>query len=79
MIKRMINKWFRRKTKNYTEIPLFWVTFNYQKYKSDGKQGSCMVHVIDSDIGRDPEVKRMLNECIDYIRDNFDPERIKEI
>lgn len=78
MINRLINKYFRKKTKNYTEIPLFLVTFNYQKYKSDGKEGSCMIHVVDSDISRDPEV-RMLNECVDYIRDNHDLERLKEI
>lgn len=44
MIKRIVNCWIRRKTKNLTEIPLFTMTFDYRKYKADGKKDSCMFY-----------------------------------
>lgn len=38
MIKKIINCWIRHKTKNLTRIPLFTMTFDYRKYKADGKK-----------------------------------------
>lgn len=71
MIKRIINRWIRRKTKNLTEIPLFTMTFNYRKYKTDGKKDSCMFYA-HPDIANDEFVKSKLQEVVDYIRDNYD-------
>lgn len=44
MIKRIVNHWIRHKTKNLTEIPLFTMTFDYRKYKTQGKKDSCTMH-----------------------------------
>lgn len=71
MIKRIVNRWIRHKTKNLTEIPLFTMIFNYRKYKADGKKGSCMFYA-HPDIANDKFVKSKLQEVVDYIRDNYD-------
>lgn len=71
MIKRIVNRWIRRKTKNLTEIPLFTMTFDYRKYKAQGKKGSCTMHC-HPDIANDEFVKGKLQEVVDYIRDNYD-------
>ena len=71
MIKKIVNCWIRHKTKNLTRIPLFTMTFNYRKYKADGKKDSCMCY-IHPDIAKDEFVKSKLQEVVDYIRDNYD-------
>lgn len=71
MIEKIINRWIRRKTKNLTEIPLFTMTFNYRKYKEQGKKDSCTFHC-HPDIADDKFVKEKLCEVVDYIRDNYD-------
>lgn len=71
MIERIVNRWIRRKTKNLTEIPLFTMTFNYRKYKAQGKKDSCMLYS-HPDIANDEFVKGKLQEVVDYIRDNYD-------
>ena len=71
MIERIVNRWIRRKTKNLTEIPLFTMTFDYRKYKTQGKKDSCTMHC-HPDIVQDEFVKSKLQEVVDYIRDNYD-------
>lgn len=71
MIERIINRWIRRKTKNLTEIPLFTMTFDYRKYKSQGKKDSCMFYA-HPNIANDEFVKSKLQEVVDHIRDNYD-------
>lgn len=71
MIERIVNRWIRHKTKNLTEIPLFTMTFNYRKYKTQGKKDSCMLYS-HPDIANDEFVKNKLQEVVDYIRDNYD-------
>lgn len=71
MIKKIINCWIRRKTKNLTRIPLFMMTFNYRKYKADGKKDSCMFYA-HPDIANDEFVRGKLQEVVNYIRDNYD-------
>lgn len=60
-------------TKNRTQIPLIYVTFDYKKFKENGKVGSCTssVHPV---IANDDYIKLKVNELIDYIRDNYDME-----
>lgn len=62
-------------TKNRTQIPLLYITFDYKKFKEFGKVGSCMsnVHPV---IANDDNIKLKLNELIDYIRDNYDMNKI---
>lgn len=71
MIEWIIKRWIKHKTKNFTAIPLFLVTFDYHKYKTDGKEGSCMINIHPS-IATDRFVIDMLRELADYIRDNCD-------
>lgn len=71
MFKRLSNLYIRKKTKNLTRIPLFTMTFNYRKYKADGKKDSCMFYA-HPDIAKDEFVKEKLCEVVDYIRDNYD-------
>ncbi len=71
---KIFNKLTNILTKNKTEIPLFYVNFDYIKYK-DNKIGSCMynVHPIFKE---DKYVKEKLNDLIDYIRNKYDMENI---
>ena len=62
-------------TKNLTEIPLFYINFNYKKYKRDGKKNSCIAHIHPL-LKDDEYIKEMINMTIDYIRDNYDMEEV---
>ena len=62
-------------TKNKTQIPLLYVTFDYKKFQESGKVGSCMANVHPL-IKNDDNIKLKLNELIDYIRDNYDMDLI---
>ena len=61
----------RKLTKNYKEVPLFWVTFDYLKYLNEGEKGSCEVRCLPDFMG-DDKLKDMLNDVIDYIRSDYD-------
>ena len=72
-------KWIGKKlTKNYTEVPLFWVDFNLTKYKKFGAENSCMVK-IHPELKDDTYIKDTLKNLIDYIRDKYDMERISKL
>lgn len=75
MIKTLWNIYIRRKTRNLTRIPIFTMTFNYSKYKKDGAKDSCMFYCLP-DIANDEFVKEKLCEVVDYVRDNYDIEKI---
>lgn len=62
-------------TKNRTQIPLLYVTFDYKKFKEFGKVGSCVsnLHPV---ITNDEHIELKVNELIDYIRDNYDMNQI---
>ena len=62
-------------TKNNTEIPLFYTTFNLNKYKEGGIKGSCdlKIHPVLRD---DKEVINRMNELVDYIRDNYNMDEL---
>ncbi len=64
-------------TKNYTEVPLFWVDFNLQKYEQDGAKNSCMakIHPMLKD---DEYVIKTINGLIDYIRNKYDMKELSE-
>lgn len=78
MLNKLLNKWLKRKTKDFTIIPLFNITFNYKKFIKDGDSGSCDVH-FHPDFKNDEKVKQMLFDVIDYIRDNYDMEQFTRI
>jgi len=58
-------------TKNLTEIPLLFINFNYQYFRTKGKENSCMLHLHPC-IKNDEHVISKMNELVDYIRDNYD-------
>ena len=66
----MLKLFQRLTTKNLKEIPLLWITFNYQKFKENGKKNSCLlnIHPLLKD---DDYIKETLNKLIDYIRDKY--------
>ena len=74
MFKKIFNLYIRYKTKNLTRIPLFIMTFDWKKFHKDGKENSCMLYILHSDIAKDQFLKKKLSECVDYIRDNYDME-----
>lgn len=79
MIKKLSNFWLKRKTDNFTKIPLFIMMFNWRKFQKDGKDGSCLLYELHPDIVKDTFLKEKLQECVDYIRDNYDMEKFTKI
>jgi hypothetical protein len=70
-------KWFSSKlTNSYNDVPLFFATFNLNKYKEHGAKGSCIVRLHPSI--KDEYVKNQLNNIIDYIRENYDMEELSK-
>ena len=79
MIKKVANWYIKRKTKNLTRIPLFTVTFDYQKYIKDGAAGTCSVYLHPVLDQHDTELLEMFREPIEYIRANYDMEKFTKI
>ena len=79
MIRKICGMWLKRRTKNFTLIPLFTVTFDYQKFRLSGKEGSCAFYSIHPDIHKDEFLHEKLRECVDYIRNNYDMEQFTKI
>lgn len=78
MIEWIFNHWLCRKTKNLTQIPIFYMTFDYKKYKMYGKENSCEFHCLP-EIANDEFVKNRLSEVVDYVRDNYDLDEVVRI
>ena len=78
MRNKFYNLWIRWKTKNLTLIPLFVMTFDYQKFQKYGKDGSCIIHP-HPEIAKDEFLNEKLCECANYIRDNYDMEKFTKI
>lgn len=68
---------FKMLTKNYTQVPLFYVDFNLQKYINEGAKNSCEAKIHPSLKG-DDFIKEKLGEIINYIRDNYDMGKISK-
>ena len=79
MVKKIINWWYRIRTKNLTQIPLFVVNFNYRIYNDPFYHGkyNCIMHM-NPDFAEHEELRTKIKDCIDYIRDNYDMEIFKE-
>lgn len=78
MFKKLCNLWIKYKTQNLTRIPLFTMTFNWEKFQKYGKKDSCML-AIHPEIANDQFLKEKLSECVDHIRDNYDMEIFTKI
>jgi len=71
-------KWLSKKlTKNYAEVPLFWADFNLNKYETNGAKNSCMIK-IHPELKDDKYIQTEINKLIDYIRDNYDMEKLSK-
>lgn len=79
MIKKLCKLYIRHKTKNLTRIPLFTMTFDWKKFQEDVKMGSCLLYAFHPDIAKDTFLRKKLQECVDYIRDNYDMEKFTKI
>lgn len=53
--------------------------FNWRKFQKDGKEGSCLLYALHPDIAKDAFLREKLQECVDYIRDNYDMEKFTKI
>ena len=62
-------------TKNFTRIPLLWITFNWKIFEKNGAKGSCMCNIHPC-LKDDEHIKTTINELCDYIRENYDMEKI---
>lgn len=62
-------------TKNYTKVPLLWVTFNYQEFKEHGIPGSCMCNIHPC-LKEDEHIKSIVRGLCDYIRENYKMEDV---
>lgn len=72
----MLNWLIKRITKNYSEVALFYVSFNLNKYEQTGAKDSCEFKLhpeLDDDY-----IKQTLCELIDYIRKNYDMEKLSK-
>ncbi|MDD4411985.1 MAG: hypothetical protein PHO58_05805 [Bacilli bacterium] len=67
----------RKLTKNHTEVPLFWVEFNLNKYNEFGVKDSCTVK-IHPDLSNDVYIQCAINDIIDYIRNHWDMEKLSK-
>lgn len=67
----------RKYTNDYKEVPLFYVTFDLNKYKTEGEKGSCELKVHPS-LKEDKFIKEQLNGLIDHIRENYDMEELSK-
>ena len=65
-------------TNGKRSVPLIYINFNYQKYKQDGANGSCVCSV-HPDLAHDERLISMINEVVDYIRDNYDMNKLVEL
>lgn len=72
----MLEKLTKKFTNNFNEVPLFYVTFNLNKFKTKGISGSCDIK-LHPEI-KDEVVKNKLNELVDYIRSNYDMEELSK-
>lgn len=73
----MFNYLTRKLTKNHTEVPLFWVEFNLNKYNEFGAKNSCVAK-IHPELAHDIFIQCQLNDTIDYIREHWDMEKLSK-
>lgn len=78
MFNKILDFWLKKRTKDFTEIPLVFINFDYKKYSEDGEKGSCMVH-FHPDLFEDKELHRMIYEVVDYIREHNDMEKFTHV
>lgn len=78
MIKKILDLWYRHKTKKLRKIPLFVMFFDFEKYNENGAKGSCdwMPH---PELEKDTFLREEMQKCVDYVRENYDMKIFTEI
>lgn len=71
----MFQKLIKKATKDYKDVPLFFVNFDLIKYREKGAKGSCYAQLHPA-LKDDPYIKEQLNGVIDHIRENYDMEKL---
>jgi hypothetical protein len=62
-------------TKKYRRIPLLWIDFDLIKYHLCGKDNSCTVHLHPL-LKKDEILNDKIRDVINYIRDNYDMDKL---
>ena len=62
-------------TRNFTKIPLLWIGFNLQKFRKDDPKDSCYCE-LHPELQNDEHIIATMNELCDYIRENYNMEKI---
>jgi hypothetical protein len=73
----MFNKLSEKFTNNYKEVPLFWVSFDLNKYLTNGEKGSCELK-LHPNFRNDKHIIETLNSLVDHIRENYDMEDLSK-
>jgi len=68
---------YNKLTNNYNKVPLFFVNFNLNHYQQKGVKNSCIVK-IHPELKNDKYIVESLNNLIDYIRDNYNMEKLSK-
>lgn len=71
----MFKNLIKKLTKDYSKIPLLWIEFDLNSYKQNGAKNSCLAK-IHPEIRKDKHIENTLRDLIDYIRDNYDMDKL---
>ena len=77
-MKKLTNKLVDLLTKGKRCVLLIYINFNYQKYMQEGESCSCICNV-HPDLAHDEKLITMMNEIVDYVRDNYDMNKLVEL
>lgn len=78
MTKKILNLWYRHKTKSLRKIPLFTMFFDFEKYNKNGAKGSCD-WIAHPELAEDEFLREEMQKCVDYVRENYDMKRFTEV
>lgn len=62
-------------TENLQRLPLLRIDFNMKKFRENGAKGSCNC-VLHPVLAKDKHIIETMNELCDYVRENYDMERL---
>lgn len=68
---------FKLLTKKFTKVPLIFISFNLKRYFKYGEKDSCTISIHPT-LKNDKYIKHLLNDLVDYIRENYDMESLSK-
>lgn len=69
---------YNKLTKNKTKILMFAISFDYEKYKKNGENGSCDLCAHPA-LFEDKNFRKMAEDMVDYVRANHDMEKFTHL